>query len=119
MDFVREERVFLDFCGQFGGKCGVLRRGWEDDGERQREVLNKIGESVCLLTGMGEGMPEEGAAAVNKSRAKIYLPRDTDVRAGDCLEVDWGKESHRFVVCGQPQVYPAYRMAAVRKEEWI
>ena len=119
MGFAREEKVFLDFCRQFGGKCRLLRRGWEDDGGRQREIMNQIGESVCLLTRYEGTLPEEGAAAVNKSRAKIYLPQTSEVRTGDCLEVDWGKESHRFVVCGQPQEYPAYTAVDVRKEEWI
>lgn len=119
MGFAREEKVFLDFCGQFGGRCRLLRRGWEDDGGRQREIMNKIGESVCLLTRYEETQPEEDASAVNRSRARVYLPRTSEVRTGDCLEVDWEKEHHRFVVCGQPQKYPAYTAADVRKEEWI
>lgn len=118
MGFAREEKMFLDFCRRFGGKCRVLRREWELDGERQREVFKAVGESICLLTKFEKTLPDIDPAAVNRSRAKIYLPGTADIRTGDCLEVRWGKKAHQFVVSGQPQDYVVYTMAEIRKEEW-
>lgn len=118
MGFAREEKMFLDFCRRFGGKCRILRREWENDGDRQRETMRTVGESICLLTKFDRTLPDIDPAALNRSRAKIYLPA-ADIRAGDCLEVRWGKKVHQFVVSGQPQDYQIYIMAEIRKEEWV
>lgn len=118
MGFAREEKMFLDFCRQFGGNCRVLRREWKNDGDRQREILRAIGESICLLTKLEQTLPDIDPAALNRSRAKIYLPESVDIRTGDCLEVHWGKGVHHFIVSGQPQDYQVYQMAVIRKEEW-
>lgn len=119
MEFARERKIFMDFCRQYGGNAVLFRRGWVDDGDRQVETLTAVSESVCLLTLYNSTLAEVDPAAQNRSKAKIYLPDTVDLRAGDCVEVRWGDTCEKYAVCGQPQRYPAYTAAEVRKEEWI
>ncbi len=119
MGLVREEKIFVDFCRRFGGMCRLLRRGFIDDGGRQIESMNAVGESVCLLTGFEGTLPEIEPAALDKSRARIYLPGGVDIRMGDSVEVHWHEKDIPFSVCGLPQDYGAYIAADIRKEEWV
>lgn len=119
MGFLREKKNFRGFCDLFGGECRLLRRGWERNGDREVEVLRKVGESRCLLTGMQNTLPDIDPAAMNRARAKLYLPAEVDMQAGDLVEVHWGKNIKRFSVVGAPQEYPVYQMAEIQKEEWL
>ena len=115
----REKAAFEALLRGFGGEAEVYRRGWTRDGDRDAEVRELRGRYRCLLSRWsGTGTAGEPAAE-NRSAARLYLPEEADIKAGDCVIVRQRGAAESFTAAGQPEKYPVDQAVAVRKEEIV
>ena len=54
---------------------------------------------------------------MNTSTGRLYLPAGADIRPGDRVEVSQNGADESFYAAGQPERYPVYLAAELRKEE--
>ena len=113
----RERAAFSALLRSLGGKAKVYRRGWAKDGDRQVESLRLVGCYKCLLTRRGNTLTSGVPAAENTSTGRLYLPAGADIRPGDRVEVSQNGVDESFHAAGQPERYPVFLAAELRKEE--
>ena len=113
----REMAAFSALLHSLGGTAKVYRRGWARDGSREVESLKLIGCYKCLLSRRGNTLTGGEPAAMNQSTGRLYLPAGADIRPGDRVEVSQNGADESFYAAGQPERYPVYLAAELRKEE--